>query len=397
MLSAYRRHQKDCPHKSKGAAYSLCDCTIWCYGQLPNGQTIRRSLHTSDQDECRRIVDRLERGETVAGYDSAMPLRKAADAFITDTQARGVKDGSVQSFRAVMNHLAEFFGETKNVAAIGVDDLTRWRNQRTGRGGKPALPATLRRETVICSMLFNFCLNRNWVPTNPAKKLTAVVGESAPTMPFTDEEVRALMEACDRLGTDGDPKTAFARKRARAFLGVLLYTGLRIGDAVGLRRRSLNWETRHITLRTTKKDVPVKIQIPEHVVDELTSLPVAHPDYFFFPGRRLVTTKRHFQTIVSRIGEIAGVHAHGHRFRDTFARGVLEGGADMRTLQILLGHGSIKTTEKHYAQFLPSQQRILDAATAALDFGERSAAAPALMKGRQGARGNTKKTAATGS
>ena len=56
---------------------------------------------------------------------------------------------------------------------------------------------------------------------------------------------------------------------------------------------------------------------------------------------------------------------------DTFSVSVLEKGEDLHTVQLLLGHTSIKTTEKHYAPFVQSFQRILDAATAKLDFGRK--------------------------
>ncbi len=60
---------------------------------------------------------------------------------------------------------------------------------------------------------------------------------------------------------------------------------------------------------------------------------------------------------------------HPHRFRDTFSVRLLELGNTLHTVQLLLGHTSIKTTEKHYAPFVKSFQAHLDAATAGLDFG----------------------------
>jgi site-specific recombinase XerD len=56
------------------------------------------------------------------------------------------------------------------------------------------------------------------------------------------------------------------------------------------------------------------------------------------------------------------VAGHPHRFRDTFSVGLLEKGEDLRTVLLLLGHKSIKTTERHYAPYVRSFQAILDAA-----------------------------------
>jgi site-specific recombinase XerD len=69
---------------------------------------------------------------------------------------------------------------------------------------------------------------------------------------------------------------------------------------------------------------------------------------------------------------VAKVKGHPHRFRDTFSVSLLEKGENLHTVQLLLGHTSIKTTEKHYAPFVESFQRVLDAATSKLDFGTKT-------------------------
>jgi integrase len=67
--------------------------------------------------------------------------------------------------------------------------------------------------------------------------------------------------------------------------------------------------------------------------------------------------------------KLAGIKGHPHMFRDTFSVGLLNQGTSMRTVQLLLGHSSIQTTEKHYAPFDRGTQVILDAAVSKLDFG----------------------------
>lgn len=53
---------------------------------------------------------------------------------------------------------------------------------------------------------------------------------------------------------------------------------------------------------------------------------------------------------------------HSHRFRDTFACGLLEAGVSLENVKTLLGHDSIKTTEKHYAPWVRSRQELLERA-----------------------------------
>jgi site-specific recombinase XerD len=65
---------------------------------------------------------------------------------------------------------------------------------------------------------------------------------------------------------------------------------------------------------------------------------------------------------------MCGIHAHPHRFRDSFATQLLDQGVDIRVVQKLLGHRSIKTTELHYAHHSDAQQKVLDAASTALNF-----------------------------
>lgn len=375
MLTAYRRHVSGCKHADKGWAYSLCHCPIWVYGQI-GGREIRKSLRTSDPDFASELISRLQYGEQVVpGIDAVPTIKECAAAYLADCATRGLRESTIRSYRKTLEHLAAALGK---INAITVEALSRLRQARKGRYGSPAKPKTIQKETETIRQFCAFCRARGWMDTNPAKELKPPKGESRPTLPFTDEEIARLFAACSRMGQGAEDVVSFARQRAHAFLTVLLYTGLRVSDAVALRRTQINWKTGHVTLRTTKTHAQVKVQLSAAVLAELKRLPVEHPDYLFANGTGLMKTNvGRFQDLVAAIGRIAGIHAHPHRFRDTFARGVLENGGDLRTLQLLLGHSSVKTTEEYYAHFLPSQQRILDAAVAGLNFGQ--AGAPALV------------------
>jgi len=130
-------------------------------------------------------------------------------------------------------------------------------------------------------------------------------------------------------------------------------------------------EQNHLLLRITKNGVPLKILLNDKAAEALRKLPApgGNPKYFFWTGNGdWESCAKTLWRTVSTVGKKAGVHAHPHRFRHTFAVELLTHEVDIRTVQQLLGHESIKTTEKHYAHFIAAHQAILDSAASLLDF-----------------------------
>jgi integrase len=183
----------------------------------------------------------------------------------------------------------------------------------------------------------------------------------APTLPFTEEDFAKLLAACDaypdnygKVGTDPG-------RRIKALLLLLRYSGLRIGDAVMLARQKL--EGTKLRLYTAKTGTPVYIPLPDFVVEILSTCPNRNPEYFFWTGESMghtVTGK--WRDRFSKLLEIAGISGHLHMLRDTFAVRLLEKGVPLETVSILLGHSSLKVTERHYAPWVKSRQAALEEA-----------------------------------
>lgn len=84
-------------------------------------------------------------------------------------------------------------------------------------------------------------------------------------------------------------------------------------------------------------------------------------EYFFWTGQG---TKKSvvgdYQRAFKKLYVLAGVkNGHAHRWRDTFAVGLLDNGASLESVSLLLGHQDIKVTQKHYASFVKSRQEQL--------------------------------------
>ena len=144
---------------------------------------------------------------------------------------------------------------------------------------------------------------------------------------------------------------------------LLRYSGLRMQDAACLERKRLN--DGRLFLYTQKTGTPVYCPLPPDVVKALEAVPNDHPDYVFWDGKsERETTVKSWNRVFRKLFATAKptiVGGHPHRFRDTFAVSLLLKGVQLPHVSILLGHASVKITERHYAPWVKARQEQLEA------------------------------------
>jgi integrase/recombinase XerD len=105
--------------------------------------------------------------------------------------------------------------------------------------------------------------------------------------------------------------------------------------------------------------------LPKVVVQKLTSVASANERYFFYDGKsQPESIVKSWDRVFKKVGETAepGMsNCHPHRFRDTFAISLLLKGVSLDSVSKLLGHSSIKITERHYAPWVKARQEQLEA------------------------------------
>ena len=175
--------------------------------------------------------------------------------------------------------------------------------------------------------------------------------------PFDDDEMTRILTAADTLASWG----SFGPK-ARAMVLMLRYSGLRMQDAACLERGRVT-EGR-LFVYTQKTGTPVYCPLPPDVVTALDAVTNAHPDYFFWDGQSArETTVKSWNRVFIKLFKAAAppiIGGHPHRFRDTFAVSLLVKGVSLESVSKLLGHTSIKVTERHYAPWVKARQDQLE-------------------------------------
>ncbi len=394
-LRLFRRHLANCTHKHEGRAFQSCSCPFWCDGR-ERGKRILKSMGTASLARAQRKLDRMNDPTAPA---PAMPVKEAIASYLEDCAIRNLAVSTVRSYRKTLAHFEAFSVQHAypTLESLTIEAFDRFRVSRRGRDqNKPAKPSTLRKEIECLRAFCAFSVERGWMKANLAKKLRPPKESTPATLPFEPAEVTAILNACEKIGNREHAASKRARERARAFVLVLLYSGLRISDAAALTRSSVNATTGHLLMRQMKTGAALHIKLSGSVLNALDELPRENEKYFFWNGKgKLATQVGNLRKTISRVLKIAGVIGHPHRFRDTFAVSLLERDVPIRTVQLLLGHTSVRTTEKHYAPFVKSQQRLLDAAVDKLDFGESLSELP--KRGLKKAVRNAKRNVRTAS
>jgi integrase/recombinase XerD len=354
MLRIYRRHRALCPHRSE--RYRRCACPIYVEGTL-GGEAVRKSLDLTSWQAASELVTKWTDSGQVGVVRLEIPsIRDAIAKFFEDATARGLQESSLQKLRRVLEHRLQPWCDDRgyrHLKQLDVDALRQF------RATWPDAPISAAKNLERLRSFFRFCHVAQWLPTNPVLGVKPPRVIQTPTLPFTEEEMVRIVAACDKY----PERNAFGhdnRARVRAFVLTLRYSGLRIRDCATLPVSRLNGSK--LFLYQAKTGTPVCVPIPPCVVTALSE--TAQGRYFFWTGNGLPKSAvADWQRSLRRVFALADVvHGHAHRFRDTFAVELLLKGVPIDQVATLLGHTSVRVTEKHYSPWVKARQDQLEAA-----------------------------------
>ncbi|MGE0450544.1 MAG: tyrosine-type recombinase/integrase [Vicinamibacterales bacterium] len=349
MLNLYRRHQPPCPYSTR--RYRNCKCPIWVQGSL-RGEYIRRALDLRSWSAATDLVRDWEAaGEIgVVKKPDIPPIAEAVDRFFDDLAAQKLSQETIRKYENLLRKRLLPWCEGKGfryLKQLTVEEVRQFR----ASWADGALYASKNLERLRA--FFRFCMNGDWIAKNPARAVKGPKVAHRPTLPFSDDEMARIIGACDRYPGN--------QARLKAFVLTMRYSGLRIGDTIALDNSRLSGNK--LLLYTAKTGTPVYVPLPPVVMTALGLLEVHASGRFFSTGdAKPQTARANWSRYLDSLFELANVRgAHSHRFRDTFAVSLLLKGVSLESISKLLGHSSIKVTERHYAPWVKARQTILEA------------------------------------
>jgi integrase/recombinase XerD len=344
MLTIYRRHLKSCKHGSEGRSYRRCKCPIWVDGSL-DGHEMRKSLETRDWQKASDRVREWEANGTIAPEakkDEPITITAAWEAFVRDAESRGLQPDSVRKYRHLKRVTLEF-AVREGLRYLSEFDVAKCRDFRSTWTVKNA---SARKRLEYLRSFFRFAQESGWIAQNPAKALKPPKITDPPTMPFSRPEIEALLTAAPNL-------------EVKALILLLRYSGLRIGDAVTLSSERI--QDGKLLLRTAKTNVMVYVPLPDFAIAALDAVRRRNGYYFWSGTSRKSSVCDTWRKRLAPVFEAAAIpDGHPHRFRDTFAIELLLAGVPLERVSVLLGHSSVKVTEKHYAPWVLDRQQQLE-------------------------------------
>lgn len=349
MLTIFRRHKKECLHRSEGRDYRRCHCPISVEGFVGE-KLVRAALKTADWQKANDTVRQWEAEQQIR--QSPVGIEDAAGKFLADMRARNLAEQTIYKYDLLFLRLKGFAerGGYSLLRDLDVDALTRFRLE--WKDGPRASQKKLERLRAF----LRFAQKRRWIADNPASELKMPKITALPTLPFTHDEMVKILAAAEKYGTQSAHNARLNAVRIRSIVLLMRYSGLRIGDAVSLSIDRLAGNT--LFLYTAKTGTPVRVSLPEFVADALRKTLPASDRYYFWTGEsKLRTAVGKWQDRLLSLFRLAGVPGgHAHRFRDTFAVELLLAGVPLERLSVLLGHQSVRVTERHYSPWVEARQ-----------------------------------------
>lgn len=291
-------------------------------------------------------------------------IREGIDRFIDELRLNNASAHTIRAYAGDLAQFADYFdvrgGEATSLVDLDLLSLREWVADLHEQG---AQAVSIRRKVAALRMLFRYLMREGKIAANPARLLRLPkLPQRLPPVPDA-EQTSALIDA---VGA-GSLERPYP-KRDLAMFELLYGCGLRVSELVGADIEDLDTAEQWLRVRgkgRKERQVPVAGKATAALADYLAHRegPAGERAIFLnHRGKRI--TDRAVRMIVKLYATaLAGdPEMHPHTLRHAFATHLLADGADLRSIQELLGHARLSTTQKYTRVSLTDLLRVYDSA-----------------------------------
>lgn len=294
-----------------------------------------------------------------------MEIDNAVEEFINFIRVeRQYSNHSITAYAKDLSELAIYIDEEKLGSNIKVVDFYVLRGFITTLYDKELSKSSIERKISTLKSFFKFLYRRGIIEDNPARMLKFPKKEKYLPNVFNVDDIFTLLDLPDKSTPMG--------MRDALILELLYGTGVRVSELVGLDRNAVDLNGMRILVRGKGKKERIVPLAPELIslikdyykvmYDIVSEGRVVESDALIINRLGSRMTDRTIRRVVEAYLKKAGLPLDysPHSFRHTFATHLLEGGADLRSIQELLGHESLATTQKYTHSDLASLLKVYD-------------------------------------
>lgn len=285
-------------------------------------------------------------------YTPAMSIDSTIDQFLNYILVeRGLSKNTVEAYGSDLRLWTNFLEKKKkqSLQNISLQDLgmSEVHDFLVSRGKSHVKTRTLARNLVVLRSFFQFCYQEHFIPLDITQNIQAPkIGTKLPLFlsPFEVDRLLDTPKDSNPLGL-----------RDRAMLQVLYATGLRVSELVHLEVNHIHYQSgylRTIGKGSKERVVPIGHEALEalktYVSEGRETLTKKRGTHFLFVSQKGgALTRQAFWMSIKKYGRMQGIRVplSPHVIRHSFATHLLEGGADLRSVQVMLGHADISTTQ----------------------------------------------------
>lgn len=291
------------------------------------------------------------RGRTYPRGGTSHPFQSSLDLF--ERYIAAERGRSAHTVRAYLSDLNSLFGYAAAAGAVEPGDITlgmlrSWLGELSGAG---LSRATLARKAATARTFLQWAVREELIGLDPSVRLKAPKRDSSLPQVLHRQQMSRLLESLADGASAGEP----LHVRNRALVEILYATGLRVGEAAGLDIDDLDQDRRTLRVvgkgnkeRTVPYGLPAAVALDDWLRRGRPALATETSGPALFLGKRgRRVDQRQVRAVVGKLfadlGDTAATSPHA--LRHSAATHLLDGGADLRAVQEILGHSTLATTQ----------------------------------------------------